>query len=312
MVVMNDLSFSKLDHNIKGIAALVLGIFIFSLQGVVIKTIGGHYPVLEIVLLRSLVAMPFTLMFYRMEGKRGLPQTKRMGMEMLRGATQFASYTFFFMGVATLPLATVSAINYSGPLMITLFSMFLGDRVKPSTMVALLIGFAGVFVVLRPQDSGLNIGAIFILLSTLTYAIGVILTRMLRSDDSSATMAYFSSLFYLAAALLLAPIVWAIGPREGVDPSLAFLLRPWAMPSLLHLSMMLGLGLVWASGMYFTARAYVLAKTSVVTPFEYTSLLFSTMWGFFIFGDVPAIATILGALLALASGLYILFTEHKQ
>ena len=102
-------------NSLWGVGFLVLGQLIFSLQDIAVKWIGGDYPILEIVIFRSLVAMPFTLLFFRLEGQRGLPRTKRHRLEYLRGVFFFLSYTTHFMGLAALPLADIAAIRFSGP-----------------------------------------------------------------------------------------------------------------------------------------------------------------------------------------------------
>jgi drug/metabolite transporter (DMT)-like permease len=111
----------KMSSTIKGVGFLVLAALIISLQNVVIKWIGGDYSALEIVVFRSLIALPFTLFFYRAEGKRGLPTTQQPKLEYIRGIFLFLSYTTAMMGLAALPLADIEAIRFSGPLMITFF-----------------------------------------------------------------------------------------------------------------------------------------------------------------------------------------------
>ena len=301
------------NKNLLGVGSLVLGILIFSLQDIAVKGMGGNYPILEIVIFRGLVAMPITLLFFRLEGHRGLPTTKQHKLEYVRGLFLFLSYTTYFMGLAALPLAEIAAIRFSAPLMITALSVvLLSEKVRPSRWVALSVGFIGVLIIVKPGSSNFNIGFIFILLSTLFYALSAILTRRLQATDSSATMAYYSSLFYLVAAFILAPLAIAVGPTPNAPPSIAFLFHAWAMPTLLDLIIMSGLGLVWAGGMYFMARAYSLALASVVAPFEYVTLPINTMWGLVLWHQFPTLATWVGAGLTLLSGLYTLYQDQKE
>jgi drug/metabolite transporter (DMT)-like permease len=304
---------NKISANIQGVGFLTLGILIFSLQDIAVKWIGGNYPVLEIVTFRSLIALPLTLLLFRYEGDRGLPTTKRHKLQYVRGLFFFLSYTTYFMGLATLPLAQIAAIKFSGPLMITFLSVFLlGEKVGPRRWLALLVGFLGVLMIVRPGAATFNMGSIFILISVLFYALSTILTRKLQTTDSSATMAYYSSIVYLVATLILAPLVILIGDIPNAHPSVAFLFRAWAMPSLLDWLIMSGLGFVWAGGMYFIARAYSLALASVVAPFEYMALPINIMWGFLLWREVPLAATLAGAALTLLSGVYILYRERKE
>ena len=302
----------KTSSNVKGILFLLLAMLIISLQSIAVKGLGGSYPVLEMVVLRNVVALPFTLLFFRLEGKQGLPTTKQFKLEITRGMFLFLSYTTFMMGLAALPLAEVEAIRFSGPMMITILSVFiLGERVEPVRWLALIVGFLGVLLVVRPGSASFNIGSVFILISVLFYALTVMSTRRLQVTDSSATMAYYSSLVYLAAALILVPITLTIGEIPDAHPSIAFLFRPWNMPTLLDGIIMCGLGLVWAAWTYFMARAYSLAQASVAAPFEYLSLPINVMWGFAIWQEIPTLLTWAGAALTLLSGMFILYLDRR-
>jgi drug/metabolite transporter (DMT)-like permease len=303
----------KANKNILGVGSLVLGLLIFSLQDIAVKWMGGDYSVLEIVTFRSLVALPLTLLFFRYEGGQGLPTTQRRKLEYIRGLFFFLSYTTHFMGLAALPLAEIAAIKFSGPLMITFLSVvILGETVGPRRWLALLVGFMGVLLIVRPGLATFNMGAIFILISVFFYALATMLTRKLQTTDSSATMAYYSSLVYLIATFILAPLVIFVGDFPDAHPSVAFLFHAWAMPSLLDWVIMSGLGLVWAGGMYFLARAYSAAQASVIAPFEYVALPINVMWGFIIWQELPTWMTWAGAFLTLSSGVYILTRDQKE
>ena len=302
-----------MNKNLLGIGSLVLAMLIFSLQDIAVKWMGGSYPILEIVIFRGLVAMPITLLFFRLEGRRGLPTTRRHTLEYVRGMFLFLSYTTYFMGLAALPLAEIAAIKFSGPLMITGLSvLLLGEKVRPSRWVALGVGFVGVLIIVRPGSASFNLGSVFTLLSTLFYALSVMLTRRLQATDSSATMSYYSSLFYLVAAFILAPLAVAVGPAPNAPASIAFLFHAWSTPTALDMMIMFGLGLVWAGGMYFTAQAYSLALASAVAPFEYITLPINTMWGLVLWHQLPTMATWAGAGLALFSGLYTLYQGQRS
>lgn len=304
---------TKTNDNIRAIGFLLIALLIFSLQNIAVKGISGNYSILQIVTFRSLIALPATLLFYRSEGKHGLPKTKRYKLELVRGIFLFLSYTTHFMGLASLPLADIETIRFSGPLMITLLSVvMLREKVEWQRWAALVVGFVGIMIVVNPGSATFNLGSIFILISVLFYALNVMMTRKLRSTDSSATMSYYSSLVYLVAAIILLPLPSLVGDVNNAHPSIAFLLRAWSMPTLTDGLIMAGLGLVWAGGMYFMARAYSVGQASAVAPFEYTSLLISTTWGFLFFQEIPTWTTILGAAITLASGLFVVLRERKK
>ena len=115
-----------------------------------------------------------------------------------------------------------------------------------------------------------------------------------------------------ASALILVPLPFIVGEMPNAHPSVAFLIRPWTMPTLPDGLIMAGLGLIWAGWMYLLSRAYSLAQASVAAPFEYVSLPINMMWGFLIWHEIPTGLTLAGAFLALGSGLYVLYRERAE
>ena len=300
------------NSNIAGIIYITLATLIFSLQDIAVKWIGGDYSVIQIVVLRSIVALPATLVLFRLEGGRGRPTTNRHLLQYARGFFFFLSFTSYMMALAAMPLAELATIRNAAPLMITFLSViWLGEKVSLQHWLAIFIGFIGVLLIVKPGSATFNLGSVFALVAMLFYAVNAMLTRKLRTTDSSATMAYYSSLVYLLASVVVAPLPAVVGEMPDAHPSIAFLFRAWAMPSLLDLVIMGGLGLVWAVGMYLVARAYSAAQASVAAPFEYIALPISALWGFLFWQEVPTEVTWIGAVLTIGSGLYILYRERQ-
>ncbi|MBN2047605.1 MAG: DMT family transporter, partial [Anaerolineaceae bacterium] len=243
----------------------------------------------------------------------GLPKTGQRRLEILRGLVLFFSFTAYVTGLRAIPLADAAAIRFSTPLMITLLSVVvLREKVGPWRWLAIAMGFIGVLFIVKPGGTTFNLGSVFVLISQVLYALAVMITRKLQTTDSSATMAYYSSLVYLAAAFIVAPLALMVGEMPEAHPSIAFLFRAWTLPTLLDWVIMSGLGLVWAGGMYFIARGYSLAQASVAAPFEYVILPINIMWGLTLWGEVPTWSTIAGALLTLGSGMFVLYRERAD
>lgn len=305
---------SGFSLNIQGILYLFTGMLVLSLQNIAVKSIGDGYAVLQIVVIRSLIAIPCTYLLYRYyEGNRGFPQTQQPLLEFFRGFLLFVAYTTYFMGVAALPLADVAAIRFSAPLFLTLLSvLLLGEVVGIHRWGALAVGFMGVLFMVQPGSASFNLGKLFVIITAITYALSSILTRRLRTTDSSATMAFYGTLVYLGSALILSPIFVSIGESATTDPSIAFLVRSWAMPTAADLLVMFALGLIWSVGMFCVAKAYSLAMASVAAPFEYLTLPINVAWGYLIWHEIPTTSVWIGAGLTICSGLYILYRENLR
>lgn len=306
---------SNSNSNLKGILFLITAILFISIQSVVVKWMGDGYPVLEMVVLRNIVALPITLIFFWREGNKGFPKTRNIKRQVIRGLFLFISYTTYMMALVALPLATVESIRFSGPLIITLLSIFmLKEKVSLSRWISLAIGFLGILLIVKPSgNSELNIGVVFVFLNVIFYAFTVIITRKLQVTDSSSSMSFFSSATYLVAALILVPITTSIGEIPDAPISIGFLLHPWKIPTLTDGIIMCSLGIIWAAWAYFMTLAYSYTQASLIVSFEYLSLPISSLWGFLFWNEIPMWTTWAGAGLILVSNLYILYRDsHKK
>jgi drug/metabolite transporter (DMT)-like permease len=139
------------NNNIAGIAFVALAMLLFSFQEVAVKWIGGNYSVIEIVVLCGVVALPATLVLFRLKGSRGRPSTQRHKLQYVRGFFLFVSFTSYMMGVAALPLAELATIRNSAPLIITFLSVvWLGEKVGLRHWLTLFVGFVGVLFIVNP------------------------------------------------------------------------------------------------------------------------------------------------------------------
>ncbi len=301
------------DATCKGVGFLLFSIIIVSAQNVGIKWLGGDYPVLEVVVLRSITTVPLALLLYRGEGNRGIPRTKVPGMQLLRGILLFFSYTTFMMGLVALPLAQTESIRFLGPLVITMLSVILlGEKVSLRRWIALLLGLFGVLIVIQPGSGNYNSGSVFILLHILFYGLTIIVTRKMKTTENSASTAFFSSLVYLLGSLIVVPVTLIVGSLPDANRSIAFLFQPWAMPGLQDAAIMCSLGVIWAAWSYSMARAYSLAEASKLAGFEYFSLPISALWGFLLWSEIPSSGTITGSAIILACGLYGMSLDRKS
>lgn len=294
----------------KGVAFLVAGIAVFSVQDLILKLISGGYPLHQAMVLRSLTAIPFLLLLVHLDG--GLrtlftPGTRRM---IWRGAVMFTAYTSYYLALAALPMATTVALYFSAPLFITVLSVFmLKEQVGPRRWMALIAGFAGVLIMVRPGGSFFDWAALLPVLAGATYALSMISARRMGSTETAAALAFWGNAVFLAAALVMSAILGTGHFADEAHPSLAFLLRGWAMPSGFDLMLMMSCGVIAAAGLTLLTQAYRIAEASVVTPFEYTGLIWSVIYGWIFWSDWPIAIEWLGIAIIVGAGLYVLWRE---
>ncbi|WP_303980550.1 DMT family transporter [Dongia mobilis] len=306
---------------IPGILCLCAGASIFSMQDVVIKLMSSGYPLSEVLTVRCLVAcVPLVLLLQFGGGGLRALNSQHLGLLLIRSAMLLVSYTTYYLAMASLPLAVVVALSFAAPLFIVLLSgPFLGETVRPSQFVAVLIGFLGVLVIcfgpyFADAAPGAEAAALFdpaallALASALFYGASALLARKLADTESGAVMASFQNIIFLSGASLIA-LTTNLGAdlSTGIaDESLQFLLRPWVMPDRHDLLLIASTGLVGAGGSFLLTQAYRLTQANVVAPFEYVSILLAAMLGWWIWDEVPSLATYAGIILIIGAGLYVL------
>lgn len=295
------------DSPLRGIVYLALGVCVFVGQDVIIKMLSAGYPLHEMLLIRCVTGLPFVLLI---AWSRHNPAAFRFHpMAVLRGAVHFVSFTCYYLALAVLPLAETATLYYANPLFITALSVpFLHEQVGPRRWLAVLVGFAGVVVVLQPGEAAFDPAMLLAIAAAFTYGISMLITRAAGKRIPSTGFALHSMvmLLILSGAVGLAT---GDGRFAGGGGSFDFMLLPWVWPVGWDLVMLGLIGPISAAGFLFIAEAYRIAPASLVTPFEYSSLPVAVLFGFLFFGDLPAGATWIGLALIVGAGLYIVHRE---
>jgi drug/metabolite transporter (DMT)-like permease len=293
-----------------GVGYLVAGITVFSVQDLILKLLSGSYPLYEVMVLRSITAMPLLLVLVALNG--GLRTLAAPGWTAMvgRGFVMCCAYFGYYLALAALPLATTAALYFTAPLFITLMSVFLlREHVGPRRWAAVVVGFLGALIMLRPGSELFDWAAVLAIGSGLTYAISMVHARHLGTRHSAAALAFWGNLVFLCCALALA-LAFGDGAHDSQShASLGFLTRGWVTPTLRDLALMMTTGIIAAAGLTLLTQAYRIAESNVVAPFEYTSMVWSVLFGWLFFRDLPDAQGWLGIAMIVGAGLYVLYRE---
>lgn len=296
-----------------GILSLCLGVLVFSLQDPLVKAVSSTYPVTQVMAIRSIVALPILIFLVHADVGLQAVLSKRFRMLSIRAFIQFTSYTIYYLAIAALPLADAVALYFMVPLFIMVMAgPYLGERVSWQTMMTVLIGMGGVVVMLRPGAGVFEWAALLSLGSAALYAFSQLMARKMGDTESSTVMAFYQNGAYLIGAALVAGLLWLAGISRAVHPSLEFLVRPWVWPTPIDFLTMAVCGVIASAGMILLSQAYKLAPANRVATFEYTGILWSPLWGFLFFAEVPQATTVLGAALIIGAGLFALSSERRR
>ena len=249
---------------------------------------------LQVVWARYFGAFLLALIFLNPITKPKMMTTTRPFMQIGRSALLLGSTALNFFALRYLQLDEALAILFSTPFLVALLCVpLLGEWVGWRRWTAISVGFLGVLLVARPGLGGLHPAALLSLGSAVCYALYVISTRVLARSDSTETTLFYSNLVGAVAMLPVIPLVWT-------TPNNAFVV-----------ALMVLIGALGSGGHYLLIRGHRLAPASTLAPFIYTQMVWTTALGFLVFGDVPHRWTIVGGLIVVSSGLYLLNRERK-
>ncbi len=279
----------------KGIAMIVISTVLFAALWVLVKLLSNRYSVYEISFFRNFFALiPACLMLYR-HGDFNVLKVARISGHVWRAVLGVVSMMLGFASYTMMPLANAVAISFMSPLVITALSVpLLGEKVGIHRWAAVVVGFVGVLVIVNPGEGFLNQGALVAIGAAVVSSLAMITIRQLNKTDHPVAIVFYFTLFASLFTALPLPFVWV----TPVD------LHDWML--------MLGMGIAGGAGQHFMTRAFGLAPASVISPFNYISLLWSTFAGWLVWGDVPLANVFLGATVVVASGLFILYRESRK
>lgn len=274
------------DAILIGILLMVLGDFMFALNDAMGKWLMASFSVGQVLLIRSLGGFLVLGPMLARQPMTKLYMVEKPHWQFLRGVLATADTGLFYAAVAYLPLADVITFYMAGPIYVAAISHFLlGERIGWRRWLAVLIGFVGVVIALRPSTAMLSWPAIFSLLGSISFSLSLVLSRVLRST-SDVTLVTWQTMFCLVTGLIL-----SIGAWTSLDARELFAL--------------LLLGVVSCSAHLLITRSLKLAPASVLAPLQYTLLLWAVIFGWMFFGDFPDGQMLMGAAIIVLAGLFI-------
>ncbi|HVT53014.1 MAG TPA: DMT family transporter [Dongiaceae bacterium] len=287
------------DTTVAGIVYANMSVLTFTLMDAIIKDTSRQFPTGEIIFFRNLFAFIPLLLYVWLRGERLNLRTRNAWGHVMRGAFGVTSMFFLFFSYQVLPLSDAIALGLSGPIFVTVLSVpILGEQVGWRRWSAVITGFIGVVIMTRPGPGVFDIDAAWPLLGAVFYAFAMISIRRLGSSEPSSTIVFYFSAFSVLASLITIPFAL-------FDPGFR-----WVMPQHFWSCVELfAVGLLGGSAQILLTKAYQRARASVVSPFDYTALVYGFILAWVFYNEVPDAFLIVGGLFVVASGVYIIHRE---
>ena len=289
----------------KAIGFKLFSALLFAAMSALVRQLGDVTPVGQIVFFRSACAIPPVLLIYAFRGElMSALRTNRFFGHLLRGTVSVSGMFTNFAALARLPLADATAIQFCSPLItVALAAIILKERVRVYRWTAVAVGFVGVIVMLIPNfdldryalagiGSVAALGSIFALISAFCNAGAVIQTRRLTQSETTSSIVFYFSLVCALAGLVTLPFAWHSPSNEE-----------WLA--------LVVTGLLGGLGQIFMTESYRYATASVIAPFDYTSLIWALLLGYWVFGELPSDLVYVGAVIVAAAGLFVIWRERR-
>lgn len=281
------------SHNLRGALLALLAMGVFATHDVVVKFLGAHYSPFQIIFFAALLSFPVLTVLLLTDAEEDSLRPRhpwwvaaRTGLSVVNGAAAFYAFS-------TLPLSQVYAILFASPLIITVLAIpMLGERVRARRWAAVVVGLAGVLIVLRPGQAALSAGHVAALASALCGSMISVIVRKIGNEERSIVLLMYPLLGNVVAMGLALPFVYL--PMPGS-----------------HLGLLGVISLFGLIGAWLVILAYRAGEAVIVAPMQYSQILWATAYGYFLFQERPDMATGIGAGVIIASGLYIVFRESR-
>ncbi len=273
-------------HTSLGALLMSLSMLGFAAMDAMSKFLVTDYPIVQTLWIRYLVYAVFAIMVTRKAGVRRMAISRRPWLQAARSLLAVIEGAIFVLAFAFLPLAETHAIAATSPLIvIALSAPLLRERVGLHRWLAVGAGFIGVLLIIRPGFEALTWPLALPLLGAFLWGLYQIMVRMCARDDAPETTLLWSAFIGLAAISVVAPFYWRT-------------------PDLLAATLMFGIGVLGALSHFALIKALDFAEASAVQPYGYTLLVWAAVLGALVFGDIPAIWTVIGGVVVVLSGLY--------
>ena len=281
-------------NNPRGILLMALAFALFAVADTIAKVLLEFYSPLQVVFIRMLglfLGVNFVMLYnFKWFGK-----TQHLFKQLLRGLAQTGSAVAFLFGLTTIPIADATSIAFVAPLFVIILSYFiLKEPIGIRRWLAVIIGFSGTLIIIRPGFEMINFGHLFIIVAACLFAFRQIISRLLAPTDNPVTTAFFTAYTSVFIFVLFQPWIWTpITDKK-------------------HILLFIVFATLAGTAEFLVIKSLQMAHAVVVSPLQYTLLIWVTVFGFIIWGIIPDFWTFLGAGVIITTGLYSLHRERLR
>jgi len=301
------------NNNPRGIILILIAMMVFSVQDGIMKHIYTFVSLYEVYLIRTLVSFVLIIFFLKLTKKPIVFKTQYPLLTFCRVILFFFGFSSFYISLSVLPLGFATALFFVTPFLITIFAhFFLKEKIGIRRWLAVLVGFIGVYITLNPDFDNFNYSSLLPILCAFCYSLSMIIIKKTSDKDTVYTQTFT---FYFGAIIFSTIFYFIIGDGQfntSDHPASQFIFREWFVDLKSSILFMVATGITATLAFLLLFTAYSIASPAVVSPFEYSILLWSPLIGWIYFNEVPSLNTVIGILIIVSSGIYIFMREKAQ
>ena len=301
------------NNNPRGIILILIAMMVFSVQDGIMKYIFNFVSLYEVYLIRTLVSFGLILFFLKLTKKKIVFKTQYPLLTFCRVILFFFGFSSFYISLTVLPLGFATALFFVTPFLITIFAhFFLKEEIGIRRWSAVVVGFIGVYITLNPDFNNFNYLSLLPILCAFCYSLSMIIIKKTSEKDSVYTQTFT---FYFGAIIFSTIFYFLIGDGQyntSDHPASQFIFREWFVDLESSILFMVATGVTATVAFLLLFTAYSIASPAVVSPFEYSILLWSPLIGWIYFNEIPSLNTVIGIIIIVSSGIYIFMREKAQ
>ena len=282
-----------MNNNIKGLILIVVGMLFIITQDVLIKYTIHDASLMQILVFRGGVGFSLLCLYLIYTKQTIFFGTAHPYIAIFRGSTFFFGFTLFFISLSQITLAEATSLFFVSPFFMTIFSYFiLKEKINVATWFAIAVSFCGVILIMRPGLTIFNPYLIIPLCAAFFYSLFQIATRLNAKYDDNETMLFYNGLIGAIITFVLSLFFWQ--PLH----SFSFIF-------------FIFLGIFFCTGLFLQIKALSITPASILAPYNYTIIVWGIIFGLLVYGEIPDIFTIIGAIIIVSSGIFIFRYSYK-
>ena len=276
----------------RGVVLMCVSTVAFSVMHALVRYVSEALPPFQIAFFRNLFGLVFLLPLL-IQSKFVMFKSQQIGLHALRGVINIAAMLMFFTALSLSPLAKVTALSFTAPIFMAVLSVIvLGERFRVYRWLAIVAGFAGMLIIIRPGYVAVDTGALLVVGSAALWAVAMLLIKIISRKDSSVTIVAWMGVFLC---------LFSLGPALWV----------WQTPTLVDLNWLLLIGLTGSIAQVSLSQSLKITDPTAIMPLDFLKLIWTALIGIWFFAEIPDIYTWLGASIIFLAGLYIAHRERR-